>query len=111
MATLRFILALRRFSIAIGVLVILFLIWLGARRAGRRGLEAAIPLWAATVICFALAVFGQFSGAVDIALVLLSAVLLVVSVVALLMLGLAPSRTRRVKLAKHAGPPWEDEKW
>jgi len=111
MPALRLIFALRRFAVAIGVLVLLSVIWLGARRAGRRGLEAAIPLWGAAIVCFALAVFGQFSAAVDIALVLLSAVLLVVSVVALLMLGLAPSRARRVRLARHTGPPWEDEKW
>ncbi len=111
MPALRFIFAMRRFVIAIGVLVLLFIIWLGARRAGRRGLEAAIPLWGAAVTCFALAVFGQLPASVDIALVLFSAVLIVLSVVALVMLGLAPSRRRRIRLAKHTGPPWEEDKW
>jgi hypothetical protein len=110
MSALRLLFAFRRFAITAGVVVLVVLIWLGARRAGRRGLEAAIPLWGAAIACFALAVFGQLPTLVDIALVLLSAALLVISVVALLMLGLAPRR-RRVKLAKHAGPPWEDDKW
>lgn len=111
MTLLRFLLTARRLAIAAGVLVLLFLVWMSARRAGRRGLEAAIPLWALAATCFALAVFGGFSSGVDIALVLLSAALLVVSLVALLLLGLAPTRTTRIRLAKHKGPPWEDNGW
>ena len=98
----------RRFAIALGVALVVAIVWLAARRAGRKGLEAAIPMWAAAGILVFLAAFGPFAPLTDIVMVLAAAALIVVSVVALVMLGLAP---RRKKLARHEAPPWEGKGW
>ena len=100
--------AARRFAIALGVGVVVVIVWLATRRAGRKGLEAAIPMWAAAAILVFLAAFGPFAPLTDIIMILATAALIVVSVVALVMLGLAP---RRKKLARHRTPPWEGKGW
>lgn len=100
--------AARRFAIALGVGVVVVIVWLATRRAGRKGLEAAIPMWAAAAILVFLAAFGPFAPLTDIIMILATAALIVVSVVALVMLGLAPQRK---KLARHRTPPWEGKGW
>lgn len=100
--------AARRVAIIIGVAVLLLIVWLSARRAGRAGLDLAILMWAGAAVLFFLATFGQFRPIANIVMVLLTCALIVVSVVALLMLGL---RSRRVRLAKHRPRPGGGDGW
>lgn len=100
--------AARRVAIVIGVAVLLLIVWLSARRAGRAGLDLAILMWAGAAIFFFLATFGPFRPIANIIMVLLACALIVVSVVALLMLGL---RSRRARLARHRSPPGGGDGW
>lgn len=100
----------RRLWPAVAVLAVLFLAWLAARRAGKRANQAVIMLVALAVLCFLAAVFAPrppMTSGVAVALVLFSAVLLVVALAAVFFLGIS-ARRRRIDLVEHKGPPWEE---
>jgi uncharacterized membrane protein YoaK (UPF0700 family) len=108
-ALLTLLLRLWRVTLLFVVAWILLLVWLAVRRAGRRGLEIALPMWATAAVLFLVAVFAPrpaLTDTVAAGLVIVSAALVVGSVVALLLAGRRPSR-----LGRHRGPPWEGEGW
>jgi len=88
-------------------------LWLAARRAGRRGLELAIVLLVAAMAAFSLAVFAPrppMTEQAAVALVLVAALLLVATATVILWFGLH-RRRRRPRIVKHDAPPWENGGW
>jgi len=103
---------LRRVSTLLVGALVLFILWLAARRAGRRGLDLAVLLLGAAVVAFAVAVFAQrppMTEAAAVALVLIAAFLIVVTFGVILHFGLR--RRRPTQVVKHKTPPWEEGGW
>ena len=97
---------------------VLLLVWLAARRAGRRGLEIAVPMWALAAILFMIAVFAPrpaLNESLAAGLVVLSAALVIGALAVLFFSGRGPSPTAgqddHRRAVKHRGPPWENGGW
>jgi len=103
---------LRRVSVLLLVAFVAFLLWLAARRAGRKGLELAVLLLAAALAMFTVAVFAPrppMTEAAAVALVLVAALLIVATAGVVLWLGLR--RRKPPKVIEHRFPPWENGGW
>jgi len=108
-AALLFLLRLWRLALVFVLGWILLLVWLSARRAGRRALEIAIPMWALAGLLFIVAVFAPrpaLHEAIAAGLVVLSALLVIASVAVLFLAGRRPP-----PVPKRRGPPWEGRGW
>jgi len=104
---------LRRVSVLLVVIGVTGLLWLAARRAGRRSLEIAVVMLAIALIAFFTAVFAPrppMSETVAVALVLVAAFLIVATAGLVLWLGLR-RRRKAPKVVSHKTPPWEDGGW
>ena len=97
---------------------VLLLVWLAARRAGRRGLEIAVPMWALAAILFFVAVLAPRPGlneTLAAGLVVASAALVIGALAVLFFWGRGAPPTAgqddHRPVVKHRGPPWENGGW
>jgi len=103
---------LKRASVLVCAAFVVLVLWLAARRAGRRGLEAAVLMLASAVVIFVTAVFTRrppMTETAAVALVILAALLIVATAGIVLWFGLRGRRPPKV--VKHSSPPWEGRGW
>lgn len=103
---------LRRAGAIVILAWVVLILWLAARRAGRKGLELAVLLFTAALAMFTVAVFARrppMSEMAAVVLVLLAALLVVVTAAVVLWLGVRRRKPPRV--VKHTHPPWENGGW
>ena len=103
---------LRRVSVLVLVGSVVVLLWLAARRAGRKGLELAVLLVGAALAAFTIAVFvprPPMTEGAAVALVLVAAFLIVATAGIILWFGVR--RRKPPKIIGHRTPPWENGGW
>lgn len=109
---LRLLMWARRAAVALILAWLVLILWLAARRAGRKGLELAVPLIAMALVVFSAAVLTPrppMTEGLAVGLVLFAAFLVAVSIGLIVWSGVRQRKPPAV--VDHSGPPWEDESW
>jgi len=91
---------------------LVLILWLAARRAGRKGLELAVPLITTALVIFSAAVLAPrppMTEGLAVGLVLFAALLVVVTAGLIIWFGVR--RRKPPAVPDHTRPPWEGGGW